>query len=87
MEKKLKAAIVEEYAELCRHRQPTYDGDSHVCQLKERRERCINLDKYDMLLNCPRNCPHFPKMEKVLCTPQKCPLAANFVKCIENRLN
>lgn len=87
MEKKLKTAICEEYAEICTHRFPTYNGEHYVCELKERKENCINRDRFDMMLNCPRDCPHFPKMEKVLCTPQKCPLAANFVKCIENRLN
>ena len=37
MEKKLKAAIREKYAELCRWRRPTYNGEHYICQLKERK--------------------------------------------------
>lgn len=87
MDKKLKAAIREKYADLCRWRRPTYNGEHYICELKERKEKCINRDKFDMLLNCPRDCPYFPRQEKVLCDAQSCRLSAGFVKDIEVKLN
>lgn len=87
MEKRLKSAICEAYAEVCTHRFPTYNGEHYVCELKERKEKCINRDRFDMLLNCPRECPHFPVFEKVICTPQKCAVARRFADNIEKKSN
>ena len=49
MDKKLKDSIKEAYAEWCPHRHFTYNGETAICQLKERKEKCVNRDKFDML--------------------------------------
>lgn len=86
MDKKLKDSIKEAYAEWCPHRHFTYNGGAAICQLKERKEKCVNRDKFDMLLNCPRECPHFPVQEKLICTPTKCGVTQQFIDNISAKL-
>lgn len=87
MDRKEKNAIMEAYAEWCPHRMPTYNGDAFICELKEKKENCINRDQFNMLLSCPRGCPHFPKREKVLCTPKKCGVTQQFIANISLKIN